>query len=76
MKTIFKIVHVVLALSTLLGGCAVYAPPPGYSQGYGYAPAPVYYEPAPVYAYPPVSFGFGYQSGYGRRWGGGGYRHR
>lgn len=72
MKTIFKVVPVVLALSTLLGGCAVYAPP-GYSQEY--APAPVYFQPAPMYMYPPVSFGFGYRSGgYGGRWGGGGHR--
>lgn len=74
MKTILKVVPVVLALSALLGGCAVYAPPPGYGQGY--ATAPVYYEPAPMYAYPPVTFGFGYQSGYGHRRGGGGHRHR
>jgi hypothetical protein len=74
MKTIFKVVPVVLALSTILGGCAVYAPPPAYSQGY--APAPVYYEPAPLYMYPPVSFGFGYRSGYGRHRGGGGHRYR
>jgi hypothetical protein len=69
-KTFFKLVAVPLVLASLLGGCAVYGPPPAY--GY-YEPAPVYVQPAPpvyvqpapVYVAPPVSFGlhFGYWGG-------------
>jgi hypothetical protein len=85
MKASLKAFAAAIAAS-LLGGCAVYGPPPGYSQdayyqpapgyvqpgaGY-YSPAPVYVQPAPVYIEPPVSFGlnFGYWGG-GRR----GWRH-
>ena len=58
--------------SAILGGCAVYGPPPAYyGQGGYYQPQPVYAQPAPVYVGPPVSIGFGF--GY---WGGGhGWRH-
>ncbi|MEC5217991.1 hypothetical protein RCH09_002957 [Actimicrobium sp. GrIS 1.19] len=57
--------------ATLLGGCAVYGPPPpayGYGGGGYYGPHPVYVQPAPVYIEPPVTIGFGF---WGRRgWGG------
>ena len=39
MKT-FKLVLLPVVLSSLLGGCAVYAPPPAYSQGPYYQTAP------------------------------------
>ena len=71
MKIIFKTVTVAVVLSTLLGGCAVYGPPPAYSQGPYAQPGPVYAQPAPVYIAPPVSFGFNF--GY---WGGGGHHRR
>lgn len=63
-------------VSTLLGGCAVYGPPPayygqgGYSQAPGYYPSQPVYAPAPVYVAPPVSIGLGF--GF---WGGGHRRH-
>lgn len=65
MKTIFKAITAALLLSTLLGGCAVYGPPP-------------YAQSGPVYMQPPVSFGFNFGywgGGGGRGWGGGGH-HR
>lgn len=75
MKT-FKLVLLPVVLSSLLGGCAVYAPPPAYSQGpyYQTAPAytqPMYVAPQPLYV-PPVSFGFnlGYWGGGRHGWGG------
>lgn len=72
MKTIVQALFAVGAASALLGGCALYAPPPVYGGApYSYyQPAPVYGQPAPVYVAPPVSFGlnFGY-------WGGGGWGH-
>jgi hypothetical protein len=83
MKTIFKVLAAALALSSFLGGCAVYQPVPLYSQGpYGQPgpvyeqSAPVYVQPAPVYVGPPVSFGFnfGYWGGGRRGWGGRHYR--
>ncbi len=80
-----KLVILPLVLSSLLGGCAVYAPPPAYSQGPYYQTDPMYTQPMyvapqPVYVQPPISFGFnfGYWGG-GSHWrggghGGGGYR--
>jgi hypothetical protein len=81
MKRLLKLSAFSVVVSSLLGGCAVYGPPPAYAQGgyyesapgYVVQPAPVYgpayVAPAPVYA-PPVSFGlnFGY-------WGGGYHHH-
>jgi len=73
MKSRFKVLAVVAAVSSLLGGCAVYSPPPAYYASApvyvqpGYVqPAPVYVQPAPVYAAPPVSFGlsFGWWGGH------------
>jgi hypothetical protein len=66
-----------LALAALLGGCAVYGPPPAGYAAYPYSPepvyaAPVYAAPAPVYA-PPISFSFGFLSGGN---GGGHWHHR
>ena len=72
------------AVSTLLGGCAVYGPPPGYGGYYEqptysqpgpayYPSGPVYYQaPQPVYVGPPVilDFGFGIRGGHGGRGGG------
>lgn len=68
--------------STVLGGCAVYGPPPAYygaqpayygQGGYnqapgGYYPSQPVYAPAPVYVAPPVSIGlgFGFWGGHGR----------
>jgi hypothetical protein len=71
-------IHTLVTIATLgtaaalLGGCAVYGPPPGYyGQGGYYQPQPVYAQPGPVYVGPPVSIGLGF--GY---WGGGrGWRH-
>lgn len=86
MKSLFKALLMLAGTSIVLGGCAVYGPPPAYSQGpyyqqmapvyaqpgYGYysQPAPVYVEPAPVYVAPPVSFGFNFG------WWGGHHHHR
>jgi hypothetical protein len=74
MKPRFKAVAIpVVSSSLLLGGCAVYTPPPAYSQGPYYEAAPVYVQPAPVYvAPPPVSLGlhFGYWGGRRHGWGG------
>jgi hypothetical protein len=75
MKTRINALFGAGAASALLGGCAVYGPPPVYgaaSYPY-YQPAPVYVQPAPVYVAPPVSLGlnFGYWGGRGR-----GYHHR
>jgi predicted small lipoprotein YifL len=88
MKNVFKACTVALVLSGLLGGCAVYGPPPTYSEMPYYdnapvyvAPAPVYVHPAPIYVGPPVWFGlnFGYRGGHshghGWRHGHGGPRH-
>ncbi|MEB0137007.1 hypothetical protein QN362_16850 [Actimicrobium sp. CCC2.4] len=74
------------AVSVLLGGCAVYGPPPAYNGYYErpyyaqpgpvYSSGPVYYQaPQPVYVGPPVilDFGFGFRGGrggYGGGWGG------
>ncbi|SNT25193.1 PXPV repeat-containing protein [Noviherbaspirillum humi] len=41
-----------LVLASLLGGCAVYSPPPVASGPVIYRDAPVYTQPAPVYAQP------------------------
>jgi hypothetical protein len=72
MKPIFKVAAVAGLLSSVLGGCAVYGPPPtAYAQGPYYQPAPVYVAPAPVYAAPPVSLGFSFGN-----WGGYGHHHR
>nr|WP_084199306.1 hypothetical protein [Noviherbaspirillum autotrophicum] len=80
MNSAFKAAIAPLAMSMLLGGCAVYEPaysdypysqaaPVYVEQGYGYyyPPAPVYVQPPPVYVGPPVrfSFNFGYWSGGG-----------
>ena len=63
--------------STVLGGCAVYGPPPAYygQGGYysapgGYYPSQPVYAPAPVYVAPPVSIGlgFGFWGGRGRHY--------
>lgn len=82
MKIVWKAAAAAFALSSLLGGCAVYEPAPVYSQGpyyqaapvyYGYStPGPVYVQPAPVYVEPPITFGFnfGYWSGGRHGWGG------
>jgi hypothetical protein len=86
MKTPLKTLAVALALSGSLGGCAVYSPPPTYSEVRYYDRAPVYVEPAPTYVYPapvivqpapfyaapPVWFGlnFHYRGGGGHGWGG------
>ena len=70
MKLIIRTLVAVGAASALLGGCAVYGPPPVYAEApYSYyQPAPVYVQPAPVYVAPPVSFGlnFGFRGGHGR----------
>ena len=83
MNTMGKALAVSLVLSPFLAGCAVYGPPPVYSQGPYYEtpvyaapapvyvrPAPVYVQPAPVYVEPPVSFrfNFGYWGGGHRHW--------
>ncbi len=47
-------------VSTLLGGCAVYGPPPAYYGQGGYYPSQPVYAPAPVYVAPPVSIGLGF----------------
>lgn len=65
-------------VAALLGGCAVYGPPPGYGGYYeqpvysqpapAYPSGPVYYQaPQPVYVGPPVflDFGFGFWGGHG-----------
>ena len=81
MNTMIKAVVAAGVVSFLLGGCAVYGPPPGYAAvSYPYyqptpvyvqpapvyvKPAPVYVQPAPVYVAPPASVGFSF--GY---WGG------
>jgi hypothetical protein len=76
MKPILKTLSLVGAASAMLGGCAVYGPPPAYGEAAYYqpapvyaAPAPVYVQPAPVYVGPPVTFGlnFGYRGGHGWR---------
>jgi hypothetical protein len=56
-----------LAISALLGGCAVYEPPPAYASYpvYPYPQAPV--APAPAYV-PPVSFSFGFFGDGHRGW--------
>ncbi len=54
---------IVIAALTLLGGCVVAPPAPGY--GYPAGPG-YYYAPAPYYYGPSVSFGF---------FGGRGHRH-
>jgi hypothetical protein len=62
-----------LVLAAGLGGCAVYAPPPGYAYGgYPAYPEPAYVAPAPVYV-PSVSFGLGVWGGGGHH--GGGWHH-
>lgn len=68
MKSLFRALFSLLALSTLLNGCAVYGPP-AYSENV-YPSAPVYVQPAPVYVYPSVfwSFDFGYWGGGGHHW--------
>jgi hypothetical protein len=72
MKPIIKAFAAVGIMSSVLTGCAVYGPPPGYySQGPYYQPEPVYAAPAPVYAAPPVSLGFGFSGVWG-----GGHHHR
>ncbi len=72
------------AVSALLGGCAVYGPPPAYGGYYEqpvyaqpgptyYPSGPVYYQaPQPVYVGPPVmlDFGFGFWGGHGGHGGG------
>lgn len=86
MKKLLKAFTVLLAAS-VLGGCAVYGPPPVYSEVTYYEPAPVYVRPAPVYVHPapvyvhpapvyvepPFSFRFSYRSGGG--YSGRGYHH-
>jgi hypothetical protein len=75
MKPILKTLALAGAVSTLLGACAVYGPPPYGDAGYYQsapvyaAPAPMYVQPAPVYVGPPVTFGlnFGYWGGHGGR---------
>lgn len=79
MKKLLKAFTVLLATS-VLGGCAVYGPPPVYSEVTYYEPAPVYVRPAPVYVHPapvyiepPFSFRFSYRGG--RGYGGHGHHH-
>jgi hypothetical protein len=85
MKTLLKALTVALVLSSSLAGCAVYGPPPTYSEVRYYEAAPVHVEPAPVYVYPapvmvqpapayvvpPMWFGlnFHYRGGHGQGWG-------
>lgn len=80
MKTIWKPIAVIAAVTGMLGGCAVYEPvPQGYAQAPAYRtyppvrqvyeqPAPVYVQPAPVYVEPPVTFGFNFGYWGGHRW--------
>ncbi|WP_075111689.1 hypothetical protein [Noviherbaspirillum massiliense] len=82
MKFAVKPLAVSLLVSSFLGGCAVYGPPPAYSQGPYYQaapvyaqPAPVYVQPAPVYVEPPISFGLNFGFWGGGRHGWGGHRH-
>ncbi|NEX61958.1 hypothetical protein [Noviherbaspirillum galbum] len=84
MKLPIKALAAALILLPLLEGCAVYGPPPAYSQGPyysapvyansgpAYSQAPVYVQPAPAYVGPPVYFGldFGFWGGGRRGWGG------
>lgn len=73
MKRFLKCSALLGVASTLLGGCAVYGPPPPYTPSpYYYQPQAVYVQPAPVMVAPPVSFGLnigGYWGGHGGgRW--------
>jgi hypothetical protein len=68
MKNRLVAMTMALSLPVLLGGCAVYGPPPAAAYpapGPVYAAPPVVYAAPPVYAGPPVFFSFGYSSGWG-----------